>query len=134
MNSINIIPNPCRAVDISLQFVLFCFSVLVCQALFVGQPTVHLQAIVSHHLYCYPSTGHTLSYISSSVIAITSTSLQDCLPVGPYLADFRLQLHMHPFSFGTPIFCRTQTLLLYSQFIMFYGCCFRTTFFIGIYL
>ena len=90
-------------------------SVIACEALFALQLVVHLQSIVSHCLSMLFSVyrGKHFPSISPSVTAITSPSLR--LFQCPYLANFRFFCcSSSPFCSGTPIFCRTQTLVLYS--------------------
>ena len=95
-------------------FVFLSTSVIVCQALFAWQLVVLLQSIVPHCLSMLFSVYRVNTpSISPSVTAITSPSrlLFQC----PYLANFRFfSCSSSPFCSGTPIFCRTQTLVLYS--------------------
>ena len=118
--TVSVSHSPCTAVDILLQCVLVLVflstSVIVCHALFAWQLVVLLQSIVPHCLSMLFSVYRVNTFpqfLPRSVTAITSPSL--LLFQCPYLANFRFfSCSSSPFCSGTPIFCRTQTLVLYS--------------------
>ena len=97
---------------------VFCFSVHICHSLSSAirlaagsPPSVHRPTLSIHAVLRLP--GKHFPSISPSVTAITSPSL--LLFQCPYLANFRFfSCSSSPFCSGTPIFCRTQTLVLYS--------------------